>query len=144
MSSLTRSVRAVNTPELPKTEEIDWTTGAPISLELLPDEPPQDFEPSREDYEWIAACNLASFLPREQPFAEWIRAKSGQAAMCDGERGEWLARQLEQLAGLAEYFKADDPQTFDERKEYYDLDLTEGMYHKGYNEGHGAAMRDYL
>jgi hypothetical protein len=135
MSSLTRSVRMVNTPELPKTEEIDWTTGAPIALELLPDEPPQDYEPSRDDYEWIAACNLASFMPRDLSFGDWINEKSRQAGLSDDARGQWLSRKIDELAKLAAFLGASDPETFDDRHGTYEVNRGHDTYHKGWKDG---------
>ena len=81
------------------------------------DELPVDYQPTAEDYEWIAACDLDSFLPRNLPFADWLAEKARQAAILDDERSQWLSGRVDELAKQAFFLGAADPAMFIDRDE---------------------------
>lgn len=81
------------------------------------DELPQDYQPSAEDYEWIAACNLDSFLPRNLQFADWLAERARQTALLDDVRSQWLSSRIDELAQQCHFLDARDPATFIDRDE---------------------------
>ena len=81
------------------------------------DELPVDYQPKAEDYEWIAACDLDSFLPRNLPFADWLAEKARQIAILDDERSQWLSSRVDELAQQCHFLGANDPATFIDRDE---------------------------
>ena len=93
-------------------------------------DPPQvdelavDYQPTAEDLEWIAACNLDSFLPRNLPFADWLAEQARQhqirgddSRYCSAAWHAWLASRIDELAQQAHFLGANDPATFDDRDE---------------------------
>ena len=100
------------------------TLPCPASESIFPDadapqadELPVDYQPSTEDYEWIAACDLDSFLPRNLPFADWLAEKARQLALLDDDRSQWLSSRVDELAKQACFLDARDPATFIDRDE---------------------------
>jgi hypothetical protein len=96
----------------PASESIFPDTDAPQVDEL-----PVDYQPTAEDYEWIAACDLDSFLPRNLPFADWLAEKARQIALLDDVRSRWLSGRVDELAKQACFLDARDPATFTDRDE---------------------------
>jgi hypothetical protein len=86
------------------------------------DELPQDYQPAPEDLEWIAACNLDEFLPRNLPFADWLSEQARQHQIREpgyqyGAWHTWLSSRIDELAKQAFFLGAQDPVTFDDRDE---------------------------
>jgi hypothetical protein len=88
------------------------------------DEPDYTDRPTAADYEWIAACNLDSFVPRKLEFADWLaeQARQHQIRGDDSHYGyaawhAWLASRIDELAAQARFLGANDPATFDDRDE---------------------------
>ena len=126
--------------------DIDFITGAPLDLEPLPDQTP-DYEPTREDREWIAACNLDSFLPRGLVFSDWLaevaRQHSAQGAEAPtgsyGDWHAWLGAQIDRLAQVAVWCDAKTPADYDDRVEIYERELRDKCYDQGFKDGKRAA-----
>lgn len=53
-------------------------------------------------------------------FAEWLRHKAGEARALDTEAGDLLAREIERLACDVEFFHAETPAQYQDRKAAYD------------------------
>ena len=81
------------------------------------DELPVDYQPTTEDLEWIAACNLDSFLPRKLEFADWLAEQARQTALLDDPRHQWLASRIDELAQQAHFLGARNPEEFTDRDE---------------------------
>jgi hypothetical protein len=86
------------------------------------DDLPQDYQPTAEDLEWIAACNLDSFLPRNLPFCDWLAEQARQHQIREpgyqyGAWHTWLGDRVDELAKQAHFLGANDPTTFDDRDE---------------------------
>ena len=88
------------------------------------DELPQDYQPTAEDLEWIAACNLDSYLPRNLPFADWLAEQARQhqirgddSRYCYATWHAWLSSRIDELAKQAHFLDARDPATFIDRDE---------------------------
>jgi hypothetical protein len=96
----------------PASESIFPDTDAPQADEL-----PVDYQPTAEDLEWIAACDLDSFLPRNLPFADWLAEKARQTAILDDDRSQWLSGRIDELAKQAFFLDAKTPAEFTDRDE---------------------------
>ncbi len=94
-------------------------------LRELRDEVFEEYQPTEEDYEWMRAADLDSFLPRDLGLAEWVEAKSRQAMLLDDERHEWLGRKIGELAQLVRWTGASSPAEHDDRMETYERELRE-------------------
>jgi len=81
------------------------------------DELPVDYQPTTEDLEWLAACNLDSFLPRKLEFADWLAEQARQTALLDDPRHQWLASRIDELAQQAHFLGARNPEEFTDRDE---------------------------
>jgi hypothetical protein len=76
--------------------------------------------PSSE--EWIAACNLDEFLPRNLPFADWLAEQARQHQIREpgyqyGAWHTWLGDRIDELAKQAFFLGARDPEEFRDRDE---------------------------
>lgn len=111
----------------PATESIFADADGPQSDEL-----PVDYQPTTEDLEWIAACNLDSFLPRNLPFADWLAEKARQTALLDDDRSRWLSSRVDELAKQAHFLGAQDPATFTDRDEVLSKFSANGSGRRGY------------
>ena len=103
------------------------------------DELPQDYQPSAEDYEWIAACNLDSFLPRNLPFCDWLAEQARQQQIrgddsqyCYAAWHAWLASRIDELGKQAHFLGAADPATFIDRDEVLSNLSANGSGRRGY------------
>ncbi len=86
------------------------------------DDLPQDYQPAPEDLEWIAACNLDEFLPRNLPFPDWLAEQARQHQIREpgyqyGAWHTWLGDRIDELAKQAHFLGAQDPATFRDRDE---------------------------
>ena len=86
------------------------------------DELPQDYQPAPEDLEWISACNLDEFLPRNLPFPDWLAEQARQHQIREpgykyGAWHTWLGDRIDELAKQAFFLGAQDPATFTDRDE---------------------------
>ena len=111
----------------PASESIFPDSDAPQADEL-----PADYQPSAEDYEWIAACDLDSFLPRNLPFADWLAEKARQIALLEDVRSQWLSSRVDELAKQAHFLGAQDPATFTDRDEVLSKFSENGSGRRGF------------
>lgn len=104
-------------------------TDSLLNLNGYPDElPPEitDYEPTPEDREWLDACDLDSWVPRDLPLAAWVAQQARQHRIRDDEpRHVWIAEQLDKLAQLVEWTGATTPEEHDDRMETYERELRE-------------------
>jgi hypothetical protein len=109
-----------------------------------------EFEPSREDLEWIACVNVDSFIPANLDFVAWLDEQGRQHHIRGGESPEysyggwhdWLGGQIDRLAQLVRWTGATSPSEHEERMEVYERELRERCYADGYAAAKGANDAD--
>lgn len=100
-----------------------------LALPPAPEEGCIPYTPSRE---YMAAALLDSFVPTDLDFSDWVAEQSRQHALRVGDRRHfWLSHKILELAQLASWCDAGDPETFDDRIEVYDREARDRAYHEG-------------
>jgi hypothetical protein len=75
------------------------------------------FEPSRDDRHWAASQPWPADLDDRPMFVREIDLEAYFMRLRPGPTAKWLASKLEELARLALFLGAPDPETFEERLE---------------------------